>query len=446
MEMALKRVADVVRRTRGCVVSSAVEARVIPGMGVGIVAREHIPRDTLVFQAGQDVWYPFSAECALETAQQKAPGFLNQLNQLLASNRALREGSSFVPSALVLGVHMLVNFPHAEDPDAALMAMASMDSPPLDELYVNALPRFVDLPLYWNDKQFEELQGCEEARRAIQHGARFYSQVYQHLFGSDNQFVNSEAFFWAISILMSRATSGQNQPFTLIPFFDWFNHADNGYARSCVCPCLCDDCIQEFDPQKGFTVHTTKTYERGEQLFINYGNHDNLRLLRNYGFTTPNNPYDVVNLPMPLSLQQPNPSDPAFSQKRKLLQSATGNQADVPVLKNLRLQHDGQLAPNAEHWLEIMLATPEELNEIFTQAASQSAGVGLNIPSSLAHKVRSEVNILATSRLKQHSSSFEEDEAFLSANEQQMASWLRSCLHIRMGEKQALLHAASNYA
>lgn len=170
MEVALKRVADAVRRTRGGVVSSAIEARSIPGMGVGVVAREHIPKDTLVFQAGEDVWYPFSAEHALETAQQKAPGFLNQLNQLLASSRVLREGSSFVPSALVLGVHMLVNFPHSENPETSLMAMASMNTPPLDELYVNALPRYVDLPLYWDDKQFEELQGCEEARRAMQHG------------------------------------------------------------------------------------------------------------------------------------------------------------------------------------------------------------------------------------------------------------------------------------
>ncbi|OWZ18939.1 hypothetical protein PHMEG_0006888 [Phytophthora megakarya] len=435
MEVALKRVADVVRRTRGCVVSSAVEARLIPGMGVGVVAREHIPKDTLVFQAGHDVWYPFSAECALETAQQKAPGFLNQLDQLLASNKALQIGSSFVPSALVLGVHMLVNFPHAEDPDATLMAMATMDSPPLDELYVNALPRFVDLPLYWNDKQFEELQGCQEARRAVQHGARFYSQVYQHLFGSNNEFVNPEAFFWAISILMSRATSGPKQPFTLIPFFDWFNHADNG-----------DECVQEFDPQKGFTVHTTKTYEPGEQLFIKYGNHDNLRLLRNYGFTTLNNPYDVVNLPLPVSLQQPNSSDPAFSRKRELLQSATGSQADVPVLKSFRLQQDGKIAPNVEHWLEIMLASPDEFNEILTQVATTAnSSSSFNVPSSLTHKVRFEVNKLVTCRLKQHSSTFEEDSAFLNANEQQMAPWLRSCLHIRMGEKQALLRAVSQY-
>ncbi|ETI49945.1 hypothetical protein F441_06390 [Phytophthora nicotianae CJ01A1] len=439
MEVALKRVAEVVRRTRGCVVSSAVEARSIPGMGVGIVAREQIPKDTLVFQAGQDVWYPFSAEYALETAQQKAPGFLNQLNQLMASSKSLREGSSFVPSALVLGVHMLANFPHAEDPDALLMAMASVDKPPLDELYVNALPRYVDLPLYWDDKQFKELQGCEETRRAMQHGARFYSQVYQHLFGNNNEFINPEAFFWAISILMSRATSGQNQPFALIPFFDWFNHADNG-----------DECVQEFDPLKGFTVHTTKSYEPGEQLFINYGNHGNLRLLRNYGFTTPNNPYDVVTLPIPAALEQPNPADPAFPQKRELLQSATGSQADMPALRSLRFHRDGQLAPNAEHWLEIMLATPDELNEIFTKAASQSSGAdpttSLPLPLSLKHRVNSEVRKLVATRLKQHSSPLEEDEVFLRANDQQMAPWLRSCLHIRMGEKQTLKNAASKYA
>ncbi|KAE9136472.1 hypothetical protein PF010_g1680 [Phytophthora fragariae] len=301
MEVALKRVADAVRRTRGGVVSIAIEARLIPGMGVGIVAREHIPKDTLVFQAGQDVWYPFSAEHALETAQQKAPGFLNQLNQLLASSRALREGSAFVPSALVLGVHMLVNFPHAEDPETTLMAMASMDTPPLDELYVNALPRYVDLPLYWNDKQFEELQGCEEARRAMQHGARFYSQVYKHLFGTNNQFVNQEAFFWAISTLMSRATSGQNQPFALIPFF-----------------------------VTGSTMLTT-----------------------------------VMN---------------AFrtSMRRRASQFTHGQR--------------GGISTEATHF------------------------------------------------------NIREDDVFLRANNQQMAPWLRSCLHIRMGEKQTLLRAASKYA
>ncbi|CAH0479366.1 unnamed protein product [Peronospora belbahrii] len=440
MKVAFECIADAVRRTRGCMISNAIEARFVPGMGVGIVACDHIPKNTVVFQAGYDAWYPFSAEYALETAQQKAPGFFQQWNQLLESNRSLRNGSLFVPSALVLGVHMLVNFPHAEDPHATLKAIANVETPSLDKLYVNALPRSVDLPLLWNDRQFEELQGCIEARRAMQHGKRFYMQMYHYFFGSNNQLVNPKAFFWAISILMSRATSGQNQPLTLVPFFDWFNHADNG-----------DECVQEFDPQKGFTVHTTKSYKPGEQLFISYGNHGNLRLLRNYGFTIPANPYDVINLPMPGLLQRPDLADPAFSQKRELFLAAAGSQADVPALKSLTIQNNGNLDPNAKHWLEIMLATPDELSEILRQAAMRpTTGAeltsSLRIPSSLTRKVNAEVRNLVTRRMKEHCSTFEEDDAFLRANEQQMTPWLRSCLHLRMSEKQTLIRAAAKYS
>ncbi|CAI5747456.1 unnamed protein product [Peronospora destructor] len=405
--------ADVVRRTRGCVVSNAIEALFIPGMGVGIVAYTHIPKDTLVFQAGHDVWYPFSAEHALETAQQKAPGFLKQWNQLLESNKALSDTSRFVLSAIVLGVHMLVHFPHAKDPNATLKTIANNN-----------------LKSYKGARKRAESCSMESA------SIRRFTSTFS---ATTIKFVNPKAFFWAISILMSRATSGRNQPFTLVPLFDCFNHADH------------DECVQEFDPQKGFTIHTTKSYKPGEQLFISYGNHGNLRLLRNYGFTTPDNPYDVVNLPMPIPLQQPNPADLAFSQKRELLLSAAGSQADVPALRSLTIQHDGSLGLNAEHWLAIMLATPDELSDIFTQATMQPAAgadilPSLRLPSSLVRKASAEVRNVVTRRMKQHCSTFEEDDTFLRTNEQKMAPWLRSCLHLRMGEKQMLMRAAAKYS
>lgn len=171
MEVALKRVQEAVRRARGSFVSPAVEARATAGMGVGVVAREPIPKDALVFRASRDAWRPFSAEHALESAQRKAPRFLQQVDELVASNRALQSGDSFVPNALVLGVHLLVNFPHVEDPDSVLMAVGQDrqgHSVGLEELYVNALPRFVDLPFYWDNKQFQELEGCADVARSIQ--------------------------------------------------------------------------------------------------------------------------------------------------------------------------------------------------------------------------------------------------------------------------------------
>ena len=113
----------------------------------------------------------FSAEYALETAQQQAPGFLKRWEELLVSNKAPQKGGAFVPKALVLGVHLLVNFPFAKNLDIMLLTMANVDTAQLEELYVNALPRSVDLPLFWSERQFDELQGCEEARRAMQHGS-----------------------------------------------------------------------------------------------------------------------------------------------------------------------------------------------------------------------------------------------------------------------------------
>lgn len=162
--LVLQRVQEAVRRTHGCIISPTIEAKVIAHMGVGVVAKAPIAKDTLIFQAGADAWYPFSAECALDQAQRKAPGFLGQLNQLFASNPSL-SASPFVPNALVLGVHLLVNFPRSQMPQ---VVYANVTDAKMEELYVNSLPTYVDLPFYWDARQFQELEGCTEVARVIQ--------------------------------------------------------------------------------------------------------------------------------------------------------------------------------------------------------------------------------------------------------------------------------------
>ncbi|KAF1330097.1 Histone-lysine n-methyltransferase setd3, partial [Globisporangium splendens] len=399
--LILQRVQDAVRRTRGCVMSSAIEAQLIPRMGVGVVAKERIPKDTLVFQVGTDAWYPFSAEYALAQAQQKAPGFLNQLSQLFASNLSFAV-SPFVPNALVLSVHLLVNFPRSQMPQ---VLYSNVTDATMEDLYVNSLPSFVDLPFYWEEHQFQELDGCQEVARGIQQSSKFYSTIYQHLFGNENEFVNPEAFFWAISILMSRATSGKEQPFTLIPFFDWFNHTDNG-----------DECVHGFDPQHGFTVHTTRAYEPGEQLCINYGHHGNTRLLRNYGFTLPANPHDVVDIPLPIQLQQVQTSDAMGQEKQKLLHLLRFSQTPGATVtkKTLQVLADGQISASSHQWLQVLLASRDELQGIFRQATSANSSVGsqqtpssLQLPPSLTGKIHSIVTEVCTDRLKKHKFSLE---------------------------------------
>ncbi|KAI9313935.1 hypothetical protein BX666DRAFT_1863664 [Dichotomocladium elegans] len=45
-----------------------------------------------------------------------------------------------------------------------------------------------------------------------------------------------------------------------------------------------------------FEIRTLTPYRKGEQVFINYGPHDNLAILREYGFVIPGNIYNFVSL------------------------------------------------------------------------------------------------------------------------------------------------------
>ncbi|TYZ62391.1 hypothetical protein PybrP1_010201 [[Pythium] brassicae (nom. inval.)] len=424
----LARVQEAVRRAPGCFVSPAIEARAIPRMGVGVVARDRVAAGSLLFQAGAAAWHPLSAECAVELAQRNAPGFVTQLQQLLAGSASLR-ASPFVPRALALAAHLLVNFSRGDAVDA---------DTPLGQLYVAALPPRVDLPLLWDAWQLSELEGCCEAARSFQQSSQLYTTIHAHLFGAAGDLVARDAFLWAISVLMSRATSGTDQPFALVPFFDWFNHNDNG-----------DECVQAFDPRSGFTVHATRAYEAGEQVFINYGHHSNLRLLRNYGFTLPTNAHDTLELPLPTALGKLAPADDAVREKLALLQAlrlGDGAADGLPAKKTLQFATDGQLAAESQQWLQILLASRNELESLFHQVTAAPepgahSGHSLRLPESLRHKLRDRVRALCSERLATHKTPLETDESLLRESDRQLAPWLRSCLHIRMSEKRTLLNA-----
>lgn len=46
---------------------------------------------------------------------------------------------------------------------------------------------------------------------------------------------------------------------------------------------------------KRYEIRTHDQYEKGEQVFICYGPHDNATLLLEYGFVVPYNPHDAVS-------------------------------------------------------------------------------------------------------------------------------------------------------
>lgn len=47
---------------------------------------------------------------------------------------------------------------------------------------------------------------------------------------------------------------------------------------------------------QSFEIKTLSPYKKGEQVFINYGPHDNLAMLKEYGFVLPENCYNFVSV------------------------------------------------------------------------------------------------------------------------------------------------------
>lgn len=71
---------------------------------------------------------------------------------------------------------------------------------------------------------------------------------------------------------------------TMIPIIDLFNYSPkkntiwSGFVEN----------ENDF-----FTLNATKTIKKGEEIFVNYGNNDNIHILYAYGFTLKNNPFPV---------------------------------------------------------------------------------------------------------------------------------------------------------
>ncbi|CAO3671380.1 unnamed protein product [Umbelopsis vinacea] len=71
----------------------------------------------------------------------------------------------------------------------------------------------------------------------------------------------------------------------LAPMLDFLNHKSDAQFE-----CGYNHATQSFD------IRTLMPYRRGQQVFFQYGAHDNAFLLKEYGFVVPNNPYSAICL------------------------------------------------------------------------------------------------------------------------------------------------------
>ena len=271
-------------------VHPAVEARRVPGMGVGLVATAPVARGDVVLRLPPRAWRPLSASHATRVARERVPQFVSH-----AEDVARRLGAPDLTTHALLALHILFELGDESSPHRAYLAslpgLAGRESP--------------SVPLLWTPPQIDTLRGTPTHAAVLARG-EFVGAAHEALFPGGVG-VPRRAFAWALSTVLSRAVSGPDAPYALLPAVDLLNHA----GRDANCALAFDrDSDGDFEASNGTSngggmsngdvdafgfaeARCVADVGAGEQLTISYGDRaDNDRTLRLYGFASQGNPND----------------------------------------------------------------------------------------------------------------------------------------------------------
>ena len=181
---------------------------------------------------------------------------------------------------------------------------------PPHRAYLASLPGLAgrespSVPLLWTPPQIDTLRGTPTHAAVLARG-EFVGAAHEALFPGGVG-VPRRAFAWALSTVLSRAVSGPDAPYALLPAVDLLNHA----GRDANCALVFDrDSDGDFEASNGTSngggmsngdvdafgfaeARCVADVGAGEQLTISYGDRaDNDRTLRLYGFVSRGNPND----------------------------------------------------------------------------------------------------------------------------------------------------------
>ncbi|XP_047206670.1 SET domain-containing protein 4 isoform X3 [Girardinichthys multiradiatus] len=167
--------------------------------------------------------------------------------------------------------------------------------------YIDVLPSSYTCPAYFSDAVLDvlpvamrrwALEQREEVREMHSSNQEFFRTLQPVLSQCTEDVLTYDALRWAWcsvntrSVFMSRPSnsflSGPDN-YALAPFLDLLNHRPDVQVKA------------GFNNQtKCYEIRSVCGTQRYEQAFINYGPHDNQRLLLEYGFVTMSSPHSVV--------------------------------------------------------------------------------------------------------------------------------------------------------
>ncbi|KAL5331345.1 hypothetical protein ACEPPN_000875 [Leptodophora sp. 'Broadleaf-Isolate-01'] len=238
--------------------------------------------------------------------------------------------------------------------------------------HVAALPASYTSSIFFAEAELEICAGTSlytTTKQLDQQIEVDYKELVVRLFGRHQELFPRDKFTiedykWALCTVWSRAMDfklGDGDSIRLLaPFADMLNHSSE--VKQC----------HIYDALSGnLSILAGKTYEPGDQVFINYGPVPNNRLLRLYGFVVPGNPNDSYDLVLAT-----HPMAPFFEQKHKLWVSAGLNSTSTvsltltdplpsSILRYLRIQrlNESDLAVIVPHQSDAAFEKISDSNE-----------------------------------------------------------------------------------
>nr|XP_057920615.1 SET domain-containing protein 4 [Doryrhamphus excisus] len=167
--------------------------------------------------------------------------------------------------------------------------------------YMDVLPDAYTCPAYFSDGVMALLPAGVRRRaleqrevvREIHSSNQDFFQTLQPLLSQPVEDVLTyEALRWAWCSVNTRSVFMPQPPneflhgqdvYALAPFLDFLNHRPDVQVKAGFNPAT-----------KCYEIRSVGGTQRFQQAFINYGSHDNQRLLLEYGFVAPGNPHSVV--------------------------------------------------------------------------------------------------------------------------------------------------------
>lgn len=200
----------------------------------------------------------------------KIPGKL-LITPKLARSRLLELGHSESLVELLDYLEILALFLHHEK---------SLGTESMFYLYIKTLPKDFDLPYLSDYTAFEEFLPRTLLTELEDENINAFKS-FEKIRRLDPT-IDIEHFKWTWSVVNTRCiylnTVKGLKEAALAPYLDLINHSP--YARTEATFDEVENC---------YVLKTLAPFKRNEQIFINYGDHSNRKLLVNYGFLVPSN-------------------------------------------------------------------------------------------------------------------------------------------------------------